>query len=126
MGKKVLVIDDEPEMLDLVKYTLEKGGFEVSTCDNGRHAWDEIVRVKPDLLVLDVMLPGIDGYSLQLKISQDPATRELPIVVLTALEPSKTLFQKFPQVVGFMPKPFKTEELLETVQTAVARSSQTP
>jgi CheY-like chemotaxis protein len=71
------------------------------------------------------MLPGIDGYSLQIKISQDPATRELPIIVLTALEPSKTLFQKFPQVVGFMTKPFKTEDLLQTAQQAVARS-QTP
>lgn len=123
MAKKVLVIDDEPEMLNLVKFTLEKGGFEVSTCDNGRHAWDEIMRVRPDLLVLDVMLPGIDGYSLQLKIAQDPQTKDMPIVVVTALEPSKTLFQKFPQVVGFMTKPFKTEDLLQTVQTAVERSS---
>ena len=113
------------EMLDLVKYTLEKGGFEVTTCDNGRHAWDEIVRVKPDLLVLDVMLPGIDGYSLQLKIAAETSTKDLPIIVLTALEPSKTLFQKFPQVVGFMTKPFKTEDLLQTALAAVARSSHT-
>ncbi|UPT73114.1 MAG: response regulator [Elusimicrobiota bacterium] len=121
MAKKVLVIDDEPEMLSLVKYTLEHGGFEVHTCDNGRHAWDEIAKVKPDVLVLDVMLPGIDGYSLQLKIAQEPTTKDLPIIVLTALEPSKTLFQKFPQVVGFMTKPFKTEELLKTVQDASAK-----
>ena len=123
MPKKVLVIDDEPEMLDLIKYTLEKGGFEVSTCDSGRHAWEEIDRVRPDLLVLDVMLPGIDGYSLQLKISQDAATRELPIIVLTALEPSRTLFQKFTQVVGFMTKPFKTDELLAAANAAVSRST---
>lgn len=122
MTKKVLVIDDEPEMLNLVKFTLERGGFEVSTCDNGRAAWDAILASKPDLLVLDVMLPGIDGYSLQIKISQDEATKDMPIIVLTALEPSKTLFQKFPQVVGFMTKPFKTEELLEAVQSALAKS----
>ena len=119
MAKKVLAIDDEPEMLSLVKYTLEQGGFEVHTCDNGRTAWDEIARIKPDVLILDVMLPGIDGYSLQLKISQDPALKDLPIIILTALEPSKTLFQKFPQVAGFMTKPFKTQELLATVQRAV-------
>ncbi|OGR93793.1 MAG: hypothetical protein A2V88_05235 [Elusimicrobia bacterium RBG_16_66_12] len=71
--------------------------------------------------MLDVMLPGVDGYSLQVKISQDPATKDLPIVVLTALEPSRTLFQKFPQVVGFMTKPFKPEDLLKTVQSAVER-----
>jgi DNA-binding response OmpR family regulator len=118
MAKKVLVIDDEPEMLGLVKYTLEQAGFEVHTCDNGRSAWDEIAKVRPDVLVLDVMLPGIDGYSLQLKLSQEPTTKDLPIVVLTALEPSRTLFQKFPQVAGFMTKPFKSEELLKTVQSA--------
>ena len=123
MAKKVLVVDDEPEMLNLVKFTLEHGGFEVSTCDNGRLAWDAITKVKPDLLILDVMLPGIDGYSLQLKISKDNATKNMPIIVLTALEPSKTLFQKFTQVVGFMTKPFKTDELLEAAQRAVANST---
>lgn len=119
MPKKVLVIDDEPEMLSLVRYTLEHAGFEVHSCDNGRAAWDEIAKVRPDVLVLDVMLPGIDGYSLQQKLAQDPSTKELPIVVLTALEPSKTLFQKFPQVAGFMTKPFNADELLKTVQGAV-------
>jgi DNA-binding response OmpR family regulator len=122
MPRKVLVVDDEPEMLSLVKYTLERADFEVYTCDNGRHAWDEIIKIKPELLVLDVMLPGIDGYSLQLKISQDPQTKDMPIIVLTALEPSKTLFQKFPQVVGFMTKPFKTEDLLQAAQSAVTRA----
>jgi len=123
MAKKILVIDDELEMLNLVKFTLERGGFEVSTCDNGRNAWDAITKVKPDLLILDVMLPGIDGYSLQLKISKDNSMKNMPIIVLTALEPSKTLFQKFTQVVGFMTKPFKTEELLEAVQSAVSKST---
>ncbi|MBI5208779.1 MAG: response regulator [Elusimicrobia bacterium] len=120
MAKKALIIDDEPEMLNLIKFTLEQGGFEVSTCDNGRQAWDTITTVKPDVLILDVMLPGIDGYSLQLKIAQNEATKGMPIIVLTALEPSKTLFQKFPQVVAFMTKPFKSDELLEAAQNAVA------
>ena len=121
MAKKVLVIDDEPEMLNLVRFTLERAGYEVSTCDNGRQAWDAIGKTGPDLLILDVMLPGIDGYSLQIKISQDNATKNIPIIVLTALEPSKTLFQKFTQVAGFMTKPFKTDALLETVQKTIGK-----
>lgn len=121
MAKKVLVIDDEPEMINLVKYTLAEAGFEVHSCDSGRDAWDEITKIKPDVLVLDVMLPGIDGYSLQIQMSRDPATKNLPIVVLTALEPARTLFQKFPQVVGFITKPFKPEDLLKAVQSAAAR-----
>ena len=122
-AKKVLVIDDEPEMLNLVRFTLERAGYEVETCDNGRQAWDMIVKTGPDLLILDVMLPGIDGYSLQIKISQDEHTKNIPIIVLTALEPSKTLFQKFSQVAGFMTKPFKTEALVETVQKAIGKST---
>ncbi len=120
--KRVLVIDDEPEMLNLVKFTLEHAGYEVSTCDNGRHAWDSIIKAKPDLLVLDVMLPGIDGYSLQLKIAQEGSMKAMPIIVLTALEPSKTLFQKFSQVAGFMTKPFKAEALLEKVENVIGKA----
>ena len=116
--KKILIIDDEPEILDLVRLALEKATYQVITCDTGRRAWDVIQQEKPDLIVLDVMLPGIDGYSLQIKMSQESSTRDIPIIVLTALEPSRTLFKKFSQVVAFMTKPFKTEELLENVRTA--------
>ncbi|MFA6092308.1 MAG: response regulator [Elusimicrobiota bacterium] len=126
MPKKVLVIDDEPEMLNLIRFTLEQGGYEVVTCDNGRHAWNAILQNKPDMLVLDVMLPGIDGYSLQIKISQDDLTKSIPIIVLTALEPSKTLFKKFPQVAGFMTKPFNTDELLAKVVETIGKSDVEP
>jgi len=126
MSKKVLVIDDEPEMLSLIRFTLEQGGYEVVTCDNGRHAWNAILQNKPAMLVLDVMLPGIDGYSLQIKISQDEHTKDIPIVVLTALEPSKTLFKKFPQVVGFMTKPFNTDELLAKVVETIGKANPEP
>ena len=72
------------------------------------------------------MLPGVDGYSLQIKISRDEATKDIPILVLTALEPSKGLFKQFPQVVGFMTKPFQSEQLLEAVAKAIGKSSGTP
>jgi len=123
MAKRILVIDDESDMLNLIRYTLEHVGYEVTTCDNGRGAWDALLKTKPDLLLLDVMLPGVDGYSLQLKISQDDATKNVPIIVLTALEPSKTLFQKFSQVRGFMTKPFRTDALVEAVEKAIGKAA---
>ena len=125
MAKKVLVVDDEPEMLNLIRFTLEQGQYEVVTCDSGRNAWAAIIDNKPDILLLDVMLPGIDGYSLQIKISQDEATKHIPIIVMTALEPSRTLFKKFEQVKGFMTKPFKTDELLEKVEEIIGKASET-
>ena len=121
MGKKVLVVDDEQEMLNLIRFTLTAAGYEVVTCDSGRHAWNALIDNKPDLLLLDVMLPGIDGYSLQIKISQDEQTKGIPIIILTALEPSRTLFKKFPQVKGFMTKPFKTDDLVVAVENAIGK-----
>jgi DNA-binding response OmpR family regulator len=122
MPHRILIIDDEPAILGLVKYTLEKGGFEVRTCDSGREAWDEIVKVKPDLLLLDVMLPGIDGYSLETQLAQDESTKALPVILLTALESVRPLFERFPQVVGYMTKPFKPAELLQAVVDALAKT----
>ena len=119
MAKKILIVDDEAEILGLVKYSVEKEGFEVSTCDDGRQALEAIARVKPDVLILDVMLPGVDGYSLQTKIAEDPALKTIPVIVLTALEPSKSLFQGFPQVTAFLTKPLKNDELLQSIHKAV-------
>jgi CheY-like chemotaxis protein len=122
MAKKVLVVDDETDMLNVVRYTLQKVGYEVVTCDNGRNVWDTVQQSKPDLMILDVMLPGIDGYSLGIKISQEESTKNIPIIVMTALEPSKTLFQKFPQVKAFLTKPFKTESLIQSVEQAIGKA----
>src|SRR3989339_1241300 len=99
MAKKVLIVDDEPELLNLMKYTLEGGGYEISTCDTGRQVLAALQKNKPDMIVMDVMLPGIDGHSLVNKISQDENLRNIPIIVLSALEATKALFQKFQQVV---------------------------
>jgi DNA-binding response OmpR family regulator len=123
MAKKVLVVDDEADMLNVVRYALQKAGYQVVTCDNGRNVWAAIQESKPDLMILDVMLPGIDGYSLGIKISQEESMKGIPIIVMTALEPSKTLFQKFPQVKGFITKPFKTEALLKNVEDAIGKAA---
>jgi len=126
MAKKILIVDDEPAILSLVKFTLEGGGFEVHTCDSGRRAAEAIDEVKPDLVLLDVMLPGVDGYSLMTSFSQDPAKKAMPVILLTALESARVLFQKFPQVAGFMTKPFKPSDLLRTVQDATAQGAEKP
>jgi DNA-binding response OmpR family regulator len=121
MEKKVLIIDDEPEMLKVLSYALEKAGFKIATCDNGRRAWDDILAQNPDLLLLDVMLPGIDGYSLQQKISETPETKNIPVIVMTSLEPAKALFQKFPQVISFMSKPCDIDELIRQARKATGQ-----
>ena len=121
MGNKILVVDDDPEISSLVEYTLESLGHTVKVCDNGREVLDTLRSFKPDMMVLDVMLPGIDGYSLASQISEDPDLNKMPIVVLSALEPSRTMFQRFSQVAAFLTKPFNTDDLMEAVKSALAK-----
>jgi DNA-binding response OmpR family regulator len=125
MATKVMVIDDEPEIINLIKFALEREGYEVAACDNGGQAWDAISRFRPDLLLLDIMLPGVDGYSLQIKLAQEPTTKDIPIIVITSLHPVDTLFDKFPQVASFMIKPLQVEELLSNVRFALTPGSRT-
>lgn len=116
---KILAVDDDPEISSLVQYTLESLGHEVKVCDNGRDVMDSLKSFKPELLILDVMLPGIDGYSLTNQITEDAETQNIPIIVLSALEPSRTMFQRFTQVSAFMTKPFNTDDFMEAVKTAL-------
>lgn len=119
MGNKILIVDDDPEISSLVQYTLESMGHQVQICANGREVMDALRSYKPNLLILDVMLPGIDGYSLANLITEDAGTKELPIIVLSALEPSRSMFQRFSQVTAYLTKPFNTDDLMEAVKSAL-------
>ena len=121
MGNKILVVDDDPEISSLVQYTLESLGHQVKICDNGREVLEVLHSYKPELLVLDVMLPGMDGYSLTAQIAEDAELNKMPIIVLSALEPSRTMFQRFSQVAGFLTKPFNTDDLTEAVKNGLAK-----
>ena len=106
-----------------MQYTLESLGHQVQVCDNGREVMSTLRSYKPDLLLLDVMLPGIDGYSLASLITEDADTKEMPIIVLSALEPSRIMFQKFTQVTEYLTKPFNTDDLIKAVNTALTKKS---
>lgn len=111
MEKKVLIIDDDPGMLELISSALKRKGFIVGTWASGDGAWETILKFKPDVLILDVMLPGVDGYAIGQRISRDPLTKNLPIVVVTAKEGVRSAFLELTQVVGFLVKPFDINEL---------------
>jgi len=117
MAKGILVADDEEEIIELLKLALEPSGYAVTGTTHGSRLPMLIKKEKPVLLFLDVMLPGIDGYSLALQLSQDKDTMDIPIVVLTALPAARSLFEKIPQVKCFINKPFDSDEVLEKVKT---------
>jgi two-component system alkaline phosphatase synthesis response regulator PhoP len=116
---KVLIVDDEPEIVTLLKAFLEKSGFEVLDAANGELAlkyfgiqpFDPAI-VLPDIVILDIMMPVMDGYALNAKLQADPRTAKIPIVVLTAKgQKMRELFEMAPNVAAYVQKPFNPKIL---------------
>lgn len=116
---KILIADDEPEVVQFCTFVLEKQKHAVLSAGTGPKTMETLKQEKPDLLILDVMLPGMDGYTVQLQMAQESELANIPVVIITALKPAKGLFDKFSQVKGFLGKPFQAEELLDAVNQAL-------
>jgi DNA-binding response OmpR family regulator len=116
-AKRVVCIEDEPEMIDLVRLILGRKGFEVIGANGGVEGLDAVRREKPDLVLLDLMMPDMDGWEVYQQIKADPALREIPVVVVTAKAQSidKVLGLHIAKVDDYITKPFGPQELLESV-----------
>ncbi len=106
---RVLVIDDDPIVQDIVGRALSRHGFEVHAADNGRAGLSAARQLGPDAIVLDVMMPGLDGWGVLTALKGDPTTSEIPVVMLTILEQSDVGFAL--GAVDFLIKPVKTQRL---------------
>ncbi|MCZ6789992.1 MAG: response regulator [Chloroflexi bacterium] len=84
MGKRVLVIEDDPSAARLVEYALEKEGYKVDVAVNGVEGLRKVQEEEPDLIILDVMLPGLDGFEVCHRMRADPGTAHVPILMLSA------------------------------------------
>ncbi|KAB2945027.1 MAG: transcriptional regulator [Candidatus Methanoperedens nitroreducens] len=114
--KKVLVVDDEPDTLELVKLVLESGGFEAILANNGKEALDQIATVRPDLVLLDIMMPDMDGWDVFRKMKErDPG---IPIAILTAKAQNidKLLGLHVLKADDYITKPFGKNELISKVK----------
>ncbi|HEY5044205.1 MAG TPA: response regulator [Verrucomicrobiae bacterium] len=122
--KKILVADDEVFMLRLLEMTFKKGGYEVVSCRDGREALAAVVSVQPQLIVLDIMMPGLDGLGALRMLKENPATRDIPVVVLSAKGHSLTKIDAvLAGAVLFLAKPFSPNQLLGEVQKILAPKS---
>ena len=116
---KILIVDDEQDVLDFCKVALQNKNHTILEAGNGILALEKLKGEKPDLLILDVMLPKMDGYTIQLEMSQDQNLSHIPVIVITALKPALELFSKFDQVSTFLTKPFHAEDLMDAVDLAL-------
>jgi len=116
-AKRVVCIEDEPEMIDLVRLILGRKGFEVIGANGGVEGLEAVRREKPDLVLLDLMMPDMDGWEVYQQIKADEALRHIPIVVVTAKAQSidKVLGLHIAKVDDYITKPFGPQELLESI-----------
>ncbi|MEJ6477972.1 MAG: response regulator [Octadecabacter sp.] len=117
-GKQVLLIEDEPNIIEAIRFILSRDGWAVATHSDGTTALDKVRAVAPNLIILDVMLPGRSGYDILRDLRDDAATKSLPVMMLTARGQSKDreLAERL-GVTHFMTKPFSNAEVLENVRT---------
>lgn len=116
--KRVVCIEDEPEMIDLVRLILGRKGFFVIGANGGIEGLETVRREKPDLILLDLMMPDMDGWEVYQQIKADPGLREIPVIVVTAKAQSidKVLGLHIAKVDDYITKPFGPQELLESVE----------
>ena len=115
---KLLVIDDEVDFCFFLKQNLElKGDFEVTTCSDSAKAMDVLTQVRPDLVILDVMMPGKDGFAVLRQIRTDEKNWRLPVIMLTAKGDSQSIFEgKKYRATDYIIKPFEIKELLKFIK----------
>ena len=117
---KILVVDDDKSIIALLQFVLEKDGHAVRVANNGKDGLALAKAETPDLIVLDVMMPEMDGFSVSGLLFQDPVLRRTPVLILTAKGSSRNIFELVPNVRLYMDKPFDPEEFRNNVKRLLA------
>lgn len=115
--KQILCIEDEPEMIDLIRLILGRRGFQVTGAAGGKEGLEKVRQQPPDLILLDLMMPDMDGWEVYQQIKADEKTREIPVIVVTAKAQSidKVLGLHIAKVDDYIAKPFSPQDLLNSV-----------
>ena len=122
-NKRILCIEDEAEMIDLIRLILSRRGYEVQGANGGKEGIDLVRQEKPDLVLLDLMMPDMDGWEVYQQMKADEATRDIPVIVVTAKAQSidKVLGLHIAKVDDYIAKPFSPQELLTSVEEVLGR-----
>ncbi|SRR6266568_1293202 len=127
MRKRVLVVEDDAEMVDLLRFNLQEAGFVIATATDGIEALKKVRSLAPDLILLDLMLPELDGFSVCEILRRDPDTASIPIIMLTAL--SNELARLTGLAAGandYVSKPFSPRQLVSRVKDLLDRNPASP
>ena len=121
MQKKVLLVDDNLELLNLLRISLKAAGFSVATATNGLDALKKVRTLRPDLILLDLVLPQMDGFALCEILRRDPETVSSPVIMVTGMSGQFTRYAGFESgATDFITKPFDTNELISKMKSLLA------
>jgi two-component system alkaline phosphatase synthesis response regulator PhoP len=116
-SKKILAVDDERHIVRLIQVNLERAGYQVITAFDGTEGLKKVETEKPDLIVLDVMMPKMDGFEVLKRLQANPETREVPVIMLTAKAQDADVFRGWASgVSAYLVKPFNPLELLTFIK----------
>jgi CheY-like chemotaxis protein len=114
---KILLVDDNPIILEIEKSVLKVEDYEIETASDGSEALDKVIIFKPDLILLDIMMPQMDGYQVARLLKEKEDTRSIPIIMVTAKRRPEDMNEGYLEgAAGYITKPFKSEELLKVVK----------
>lgn len=117
MAKKILAVDDERHIVRLVQVNLERAGYQVVTAYDGKEALEKVEDERPDMVVLDVMMPYMDGFEVLQQLRKNPSTRDLPVIMLTAKAQDADVFRGWQMNCDcYLTKPFNPMELISFVR----------
>ena len=120
---KIIVVEDESDILDVIEYNLSREGYKVLGFRNGEQGLEAIREEDPQLVLLDLMLPGIDGIEICKKVKEDPVTRDIPVVMITAKsEESDVVLGLGVGADDYVSKPFSPKELVARVKAVLRRA----
>ena len=124
--KLILLVDDDPDFVEAVRVIVENGGYDVEVAYDGKEGLEAVAARKPDLIVLDVMMPVMNGHEACAKLKSDQQTEDIPIILLTAVADRVTTSTYThrdmleSEAEDYMPKPVEPNELLERIKTWVS------
>lgn len=126
MLRRIVYIEDEQEMIDLVRLILGRKGFEVVGANSGREGLTAVRTEQPDLVLLDLMMPDMDGWEVYQQMKLGENAREIPVIVVTAKAQSidKVLGLHIAKVDDYISKPFSPQELVDSVEKVLLRRSE--
>lgn len=118
MKQKILIVDDEHDIILILKMALQKAGYETDEAYDGLQALEKVGSFKPDLILLDIMMPKLDGNSVNLKLKENPETAKIPVIIITGRGQLKDLLElrKEVTIAAYLEKPFTVILLLEKIK----------